>query len=559
MLAAGLFWGCAPVEQQAALAPASQELTPTEPEKVKEELTTPEPEATASLEVKELAALGEWEEGTQVPPTPEEKVTFDFPITMNKQVEFYLDFFQTKQRDTFARWLSRSSKYLPMVKRKLKEAGLPLDLCYLPVIESGYSLTAYSRARATGPWQFMRATGKNYGLTINEYVDERRDPVRSTEAAIAYLSNLYEEFGCWQLAVAGYNAGEGKIRRAIKRYKTNNFWEIAKGRYLRLETKRYVPKLIAAILIAKEPEKYGFTNIEPQEPLEYEVVNVPRWTSLRAVAMSCNVDFEEMRNLNRQLRRTITPPYAATYPIKVPPGKTTLVAENLPKIRPIITTRYREHKVKHGETLTRICKKYNLNKTTLLKANNLKYERLSLGQRLRIPFQTTSFKMLTPTELAKKGGPASIAPENLVLHKVQPGETLSIISRQYSVPMHMIAAWNDLPDLRYIRAGQQLALYLQGANTNKATVASVQPSKQSSQSQAKKRPAAPQRLTASAKSRPDTTKLTYYRVRRGDNLWTISKKFQLTPAKIMRWNQMDDDVIYPGRRLLLKIAQDIDT
>lgn len=549
--------GCAPMEQNAPQLAETETIAETPAETFTEDTTIPEPEQTASLEIEKLASLGEWEEGAPAPQLTdeEEEVTYDFPVTMNKQVEFYLNFFQNEQRKTFSRWLSRSSRYIPHVKQQLAEAGLPEDLCYLPLIESGYSLTAYSRARAAGPWQFMRATGRNYGLRINEYVDERRDLEKATKAAISYLSNLYEEFGSWHLAVAAYNAGEGKIRRAIKKYNTNNFWELAKGRYLHLETKRYVPKLIAAIMIAKDPEKYGFTDIEIQPALEYEVVNVPRWTSLKAVSLAGDIDFEELHNLNRQLRRAITPPSQANYPLKVPPGKKTVIAENLKKTRAIVTTRYQEHLVKKGETLTRICKKYNLNKTTLLKANNLQYEQLSLGQRLRIPYQTTTYKLLSDAELAKLSTPASTIAENLVLHKVRPGETVGILSKRYNVPIHMIAAWNDLADPSRIRAGQQLAFYLQDANTA-TTGAPVK----TAAGPAKKAGHSPQMLAS--KRRPaasEKSALTYYLVKGGDTLWSIAQKFQLTPQKIKRWNQMDDDVIHPGNRLLLKLAADIDT
>jgi membrane-bound lytic murein transglycosylase D len=495
-----------------------------------------------SQEIAKLANLGDWEEGKPQEVAPEKKVTYDFPVTMNKQVKFYLNFFQNEQRGSFTRWLERSARYLPMVRKQLAEAGLPLDLAYLPLIESGYSLTAYSRARAAGPWQFIRSTGRNYGLKINEYVDERRDPELATKAAIAYLTDLNEEFDSWQLAVAGYNAGEGKIRRAIKRYKTNNFWELAKGRYLRLETKRYVPKLIAAIMIAKEPEKYGFTNINGQPPLEYEVVQVPRWTSLQAVALACDVDLEKLRNLNRQLRRAITPPFPASYPLKVPPGKKMLVAQKLPKTRAVVTTRYREHLVKRGETLSRICKKYNLNKTTLLKANNLSYEQLSLGQRLRIPYQTTTYKLLTDSQLAKMDTKTS-APDNLVLHKVQPGETVGGLAQRYNVPIHMVAAWNDIADPRRIRAGQQLAFYLQDSATTDST---TRKQTASSKKEAKQ-------LTA------DKQGTTYYLVKGGDSLWSIAQKFDLSPKKIKRWNGIKGNTIHPGLKLLIKPTADIGT
>lgn len=557
-----ILWGCAPLNtdhtavtnhqpdtQNATSSPAAlderstiglAEIRLTE-NLVADELSVPEPEQTLIEEVRDLEALGDWEAGQSEQVAAAEEVQYDFPITMNRQVEYYLDFFQNKQPKTFARWMARSGRYVPMIKEKLKEAGLPQDLAYLPMIESGFSLTAYSRARAVGPWQFIQATGRNYGLTINNSIDERRDPVKSTDAAIAYLSNLYDEFGCWQLAVAGYNAGEGKIRRAIKKYKTNDFWKIAQGRYLKSETKLYVPKLIAAILIAKNPEQYGFTDIEYEPPLAYDVVEVPPWTSLKAVALACDTDFDEILNLNRQLRKRITPSNYDTYPIKVPKGKKTLVAENLPRVRAIVTTSYKNHVVKSGETVTRVCRRYNLNKTTLLKANNLRSANLKPGQRLRIPYQTTTYKLLAENSADGKAGPAAVSPQNLVLHTVQSGETISQLAKRYNVPPHMIASWNGLKDLHRIKAGQQLAFYLQDnfeqldsrpVRTNEAKVV----------------------LSTTDKKRKPDSSVTYYQVRGGDTLWDIAKKFQVTPQKIKRWNKLKDNTIYPGHRLLLKLA-----
>jgi membrane-bound lytic murein transglycosylase D len=312
---------------------------------------------------------------------------------MNDQVEYYLDFFTNRNRKTFSAWLARSSRYLPMIKKELALAGLPLDLAYLPMIESGFSTTASSPASAVGAWQFMRATGRSYGLKVNKYVDERRDPVKSTKAAVAYLSNLYKQFDSWHLAVAAYNAGEGKIKRAMKQSETDDFWEIAKSQYIYSETKLYVPQLIAAIMIAKDPEKYGFDDIDYDEPLDYETVRVPRGTPIKAVAVACNLADEEILALNRHLSKAITPPSEANYPLRVPPGKKDLVVENLPKVRQVTVTKFNTHVVKRGETLTTIRRKYKLSKTTLLKANNLEQERLSLGQHLRIPCQTTAYKL----------------------------------------------------------------------------------------------------------------------------------------------------------------------
>jgi membrane-bound lytic murein transglycosylase D len=506
-------------------------------EGVLEETTPPEPSATVEEEVKELARLGDWEEGPEVAEPEKPEITYDFPVTMNKQVKFYLDFFQNRQRTTFRKWLERSGRYVPHIQAELKKAGLPLDLAYLPMIESGYSLTAYSSARAAGPWQFIRSTGTHYGLTVNAYLDERRDPVLSTAAAIAFLSDLHKEFNNWPLAVAAYNAGGGKIRHGLRRYKVDNFWDLAQHRYLQDETKLYVPKLIAAIIIAKDPAAYGFTDIKYQAPLEYEIAMVPRWTSLRSVTVASNIDYDTLHNLNRQLRKRITPPDAASYPLKVPVGKKDIIAQNLHRVYPLVTTEYKTHVVKGNDTMGGVCRKYNIEKLTLLKTNNLTSARLQEGQRLRIPYQTTKYVLWN-----KDGSPPMAAADtSLVLHKIRPGETVSVISKKYGVPMHMIAVWNDLDNIAKIRAGQKLAIYFgKGQKTAENTLASVQPPVKTGPTSTEE--------TASGE------RVTYYHVKSGDTIWTISREFNLTMAKLRRWNSLKNDVIHPGTKLLVKTA-----
>jgi membrane-bound lytic murein transglycosylase D len=497
-----------------------------------EEIPLPSPAEIISLEKDDATS------GNKVVQISRPEIEYDFPITINSHVEYFLDKFQNSQHKIFRKWLERSGRYLPMIQAELGKAGLPLDLAYLPMIESGYRLTAYSRARAVGPWQFMRRTGRAYKLTINNYVDERRDPIKSTKAAINFLADLHREFDSWQLAVAAYNAGGGRIRRAIRKTGSRDFWQIIKGSHLKKETKYYVPKLIAAIIIAKDPESYGFTDIAYDEPLTFATLAVPRWTSMQAVALAGDEPLEDIRNLNRQLRRSITPPGKNLYTIKVPVNKKELIAQNLPRVKATISTKYKTHVIKRGDTVSRICNKYNINKKSLLKANNLRSNVLIAGKRLRIPYRTTSYKLLDESMISGLA-PAEMLPENLILHKIQPGETISELARRYNVPAHMIAAWNGLEDLSRIRAGQQLAFYLQNSENIGAT------SKKS-------------RSATERDSSAENPRLTYYHVINGDTLWEIAKRFQTTPAKIRRWNNIEGNKIYPGRRLLLKTYDDID-
>src|SRR6266540_1401434 len=217
---------------------------------------------------------------------PEEELPeSDIPLTLNNKVEYFINYFQKSGREDFARWLSRSERYIPMMKQVLKKEGLPEDLVYVAMIESGFSPNAYSVASAVGPWQFMSGTGKNYSLRIDPWIDERRDPLKSTAAAAMYLKELYNLFNKdWYLAAAGYNAGENKILRAIDRYNSRDFWELSKGSYLKRETKDYVPKLLAAAIIAKDPARYGFADVAYLAPIELDRVNIPTQTDLELVA-----------------------------------------------------------------------------------------------------------------------------------------------------------------------------------------------------------------------------------------------------------------------------------
>ncbi len=329
--------------------------------------------------------------------------SFDIPIVMNSRVEQFIQFFQTTIRHKFVTWLARSEKYIPFMKTVLKEHGLPEDLVYLSLIESGFDPHAYSRAKAVGLWQFIYLTGKRYGLRSNWWVDERRDPEKSTIAAAKYLKDLYEMFACWYLAAAGYNAGEYKIINAIKRYKTEDFWKLTNYRYLKRETKDYVPLMIAATLVAKDPEKYGFTDVEYQEPLRYEKVKVPELTDLSHIAKACETSLEEIRDLNPELRRGVTPPNETQYEIKIPFGKRDLFFENFEAMQPLEKFQFKTHLVKKGETLPRIAKLYRVDLEPLLEINHLgKTGPLSKGTTLFIPLSKD--EVIPAVVVQKKNG-----------------------------------------------------------------------------------------------------------------------------------------------------------
>jgi membrane-bound lytic murein transglycosylase D len=254
-------------------------------------------------------------------------VIFDIPITYNKKVKHWIKYFQTTGRKWFRRWLERSYLYMPYIKSILKENGLPQDLAYLAMIESGFSLYAKSSASAVGPWQFIKPTAKRFGLKVNWWIDERKDIHKSTKAAAAYLKELYGHFGSWYLVAAGYNAGENKIKRLIKKHKTGNYWKISQRGGLVAETKNYVPKLIAATLIAKAPNLYGFSNLTQYSPLQFDLFRVPGGTRLNPLADYLGVTRKSLQDLNSELILKHVPKNIPGYFIKIPKGATYMTSQ----------------------------------------------------------------------------------------------------------------------------------------------------------------------------------------------------------------------------------------
>lgn len=325
---------------------------------------------------------------------------YNVPIVVDAKVEGHMRFFHSTIHDKFEKWLHRLSHYHPIVERIFSEFGLPTDLVYLSLVESGFNPHAYSRARATGPWQFMKGTGLVYGLRVDKYVDERRDPVKSTVAAARYLRDLYDLFGSWPLAMAAYNAGEGKVMRALHKSQSESFAEIAETRLIRRETKEYVPRFMAATVIAKNPSQYGF-NIQAVDPHEFEEVVVGRSLHLRGIASASGVSYETLRLLNPELRLEATPPDDPQYHLKVPVGSKAKVEQVLdrvpawkappePRIVKVKSSTVRSHsshktyRVRTGDTLASIAKRFHLSISALKERNNLSSGHVRKGELLSI-------------------------------------------------------------------------------------------------------------------------------------------------------------------------------
>ena len=307
---------------------------------------------------------------------------FDFPIDLNDKVLAWVHAFTTDKRGFMERTLSRASRYLPMVRQIFAEEGIPQDLAYLAVIESGYINSAHSYAKAVGMWQFMRDTGRIYGLGGNAWVEERRDPVKATRAAARYLRKLHDISGDWYLALVGYNAGPLTTERAILNLGSRNFWDMYRSRWLRNQTKNYVPELCAAVLVGRFPERYGL-KIEQLPPYTYETVAVDRMTSLPVLARYADTDVEGLKELNPELLRATTPPGA--YTLRVPPGLSGATARALAQIPASQRLDFKAYKVRRGDSLARLAARFNLSPEDLLDANGITKAEFRVGRTIKVP------------------------------------------------------------------------------------------------------------------------------------------------------------------------------
>lgn len=369
----------------------------------------------------------------------------DIPLAMNAQVERYLDHFRLNNRSNFKRWLENSGRYMPMIRQVLREEGLPEDLAYLALIESGFNPKAYSWAGASGLWQFMPRTGRKYGLVIDWWIDERRDPVKSTRAAARYLKDLYALFRSWHLAQAGYNAGEAKILTGLSRVRGNTFWSLARSPHIPAETRNFVPRLIAATRIAKDPEAYGFVDLRIQEPIQFEEVHVPRAMELRSIAKASGIPLEEIRDLNLDLRRGVTPPNYPGYHLKVPKGTGARVAAAVRALKPPSASAER-YVIRPGDTLGAIASAFGTTVEALVTLNAIPDpSRIQVGREIFIP-----------SGHSRPTGPPP--PAKREAHVVREGETLWGIARTYGLSLADLLRINGLNPQEPIRPGDRILL-----------------------------------------------------------------------------------------------------
>jgi len=330
VLLCGLLFGCGGGPKGGLMmTPSPVEVPPSSQDLDQEEFLAEELPAKRLEELYAKSGIQGWDPSLEEELKKwDQRLAFDVPIHVNKQVKAYLVYFSTERKNIITKYLARSTRYLPMIREIFQEHGLPEDLAYLAMVESGFNPNAYSHAHACGMWQFIKGTAARYGLEVNNYIDERRDPEKSTHAAAKYLLDLYKQFGSWYLAAASYNCGEARVQREIDQTSHKNFWELSANMCLPSETKNYVPQMIAATIIAKNPKKFGFRSVPYLPPLQYEKVRVDEPTSLKAASVACNVPLEEIQALNPELRRGVTPPQAA-YTLKIPKGAADLFRRNI--------------------------------------------------------------------------------------------------------------------------------------------------------------------------------------------------------------------------------------
>jgi membrane-bound lytic murein transglycosylase D len=355
--------------------------------------TEPRTEGVEAVEIPFDPWAAAFAESSRVPPPPASRFQ-PYPLVLNSQVQYFVDRFTGARREVVDTWFTRSGRYLNMIRDVLRRHDMPEELAFVAMIESGFNPLAVSRAGAKGLWQFMAGTARRYGLRVDQWVDERLDPEKSTLAAVAYLRDLYVQFGSWHLAQAAYNAGEMRIVRAIKGVGSTDFWALARSAFLRTETKEFVPQIQAATMIGREPERYGFEVSEPGRT-RVEIVRVPPSTSLHKLAASAGVSLETLRALNPVLVRAVTPP-RESYDLRVPASsrEAVLIALAPPKPAAVARASARNggraiagdvHVVKPRDTVSAIAKRYGVTVADVLRWNSLgEDDFIRPGDRLRV-------------------------------------------------------------------------------------------------------------------------------------------------------------------------------
>jgi membrane-bound lytic murein transglycosylase D len=459
--------------------------------------------------------------------------SFNIPVEVNERVLYFISSFANDSHNIIQSALDRSEQYIPHLKNIFAEKDLPTDLCYLPIVESAFKVKALSTARASGLWQFMVGTGSRYGLERNSFVDERFDPIKSTIAASEYLQELYAMFNDWYLALASYNVGENKIIYAIKQTGITDFWELSKTNYLPNETKDFVPRFLASLLIAKNPEKFGF-NKPSAGPLTYEYVELNKPISLKLVARYCDIPLEDLKHLNPELRTDSTPPNISSYELRLPIGKKEVFLARYDELKDRGYLSQFKHKVEKGETLNSIAKRYNITLSSLIEANGIKNTRnLKVNRTLVIP--TWAGEYSEEKDSTKKEKKKTT---EFIVHKVRNGDTLYKIALKYNVDVNSINIYNNIKQDSLLYPGKILKIPTNQAN------AIVGPKEDNSSDDS----------SDSSDNSTDNQKegTIIYEVKHGDSYYSIAKKFNCSTEDLKKWNNIKSKkYIHPGDKLYI--------
>ena len=458
------------------------------------------------------------------------RAEFTLPIEFNERVMQEIQYMSTRAHDFTEASLSRKTAFEEMIYAKIDSMGMPRDLIFLSLVESGYKIKAYSRAKAAGLWQFIPSTGKRYGLYQDFWMDMRRNPELSTVAAMRYLKRLHDEFGDWLMAMAAYNCGEGCVRRRIRELKEDTLWDSTKtisywDLNLPKETMHYVPRILAAMTIGHYPEHYGM-DVEKREPVAFDTVTVVEFMPLDQVAKAAGVDTKTIQELNLELNRWCTPPKESGYVMRIPEGTRDSFLVAYEKMDKKSWSRWQYHKVMSGENLGKISRKYGVSVKDIQSANHLKNTRIRCGQTLMIPLPSSAYNSNSSKNSTQTNSSQSSKKSSVRTYKVKSGDNLGSIARKFGVSVSQLQKWNGV-DGSAIRAGQ--VLYVEKPvekPVEKAIAKSVE-----------------------KKSEGNFIKHT---VQSGESLWDISRTYGVTIEQIVEWNKKKSTKVKAGEVLRIQ-------